>query len=197
MSYGDGVFEYDEKIKEHIFKRRIKVALRREARRNELEEQAMLALKTVGAIGMLALGSSLVLNGVTNIRDDISKEKAMKPVKEAVHELIESDLISARNNHQHTVGLNHLNISDAIEKEFQDDPEKGEIFLAEVMEQVPEKEYNIPQIYNTIKGEYVNNQPTFEDYLKSEGYQSQEEEYEAMKELNYKISHEESGGPKR
>ena len=84
-------------------------------------------------------------------------------------------------------GYNHQNIASKINEYYALSKDLGDIHLADIADLIEydENNQNIDKVFNWIDDHYVGEAKNFIEYYQSLGFQSEEEYYQAMVDLNY------------
>ncbi len=194
--------EKDLEIKQKIEDRKLKNVIVKTIRKNQIE--GFMIKSAVAAIA--AMYAANVYAQVGNLSEQHDRKKAMKSV-------IEQDLniLNDKNNRYEGLideqgyprgwGYNHHKIAEIINSYYALSKDLGDIHLADIADlmEYDENNQNIDQVFNWIDGQYVGDAKNFIEYYQSLGFQSEEEYYQAMVDLNYEKTLEEQegvGGPK-
>ena len=192
----------DLEIKQKIEDRRLKNAVVKTIRKNQIEgfmiKSAIVAITAMYAANAYAM--------TANLGEQHERKKAMKSV-------IEQDLniLNEKGNRYEGLmdekgyprgwGYNHQNIAERINDYYALSKDLGDIHLADIADLIEydENNQNIDKVFNWIDDSYVGDAKNFIEYYQSLGFQSEEEYYQAMVDLNYEKELEEQegvGGPK-
>ena len=192
----------DLEIKQKIEDRRLKNAVVKTIRKSQIEsfmiKSAIVAITAMYAANAYAM--------TANLGEQHDRKKAMKSV-------IEQDwtTLTDKNNRYEGLldehgyprgwGYNHQNIASKINEYYALSKDLGDIHLADIADLIEydENNQNIDKVFNWIDDRYVGDAKNFIEYYQSLGFQSEEEYYQAMVDLNYEKTLEEKegvGGPK-
>lgn len=194
--------EKDLEIKQKIEDRKLKNAIVKTIRKNQIE--SFMIKSAVAAI--TAMYAANAYAQVANLGEQHDRKKAMKSV-------IEQDMaiLNEKSNRYEGLldeegyprgwGYNHHNIAERINDYYALSKDLGDIHLADIADLIEydENNQNIDKVFNWIDDRYVGEAKNFEEYYQSLGFQSEEEYYQAMIDLNYEKTLEEKegvGGPK-
>ena len=194
--------EKDLEIKQKIEDRKLKNAVVKSIRKSQIE--GFMIKSAIAAITAMYAANAYAMTA--NLGEQHDRKKAMKSV-------IEQDLtiLNDKNNRYEGLldeqgyprgwGYNHHNIASKINEYYALSKDLGDIHLADIADLIEydENNQNIDKVFNWIDDRYVGDAKNFEEYYQSLGFQSEEEYYQAMVDLNYEKVLEEKegvGGPK-
>lgn len=190
----------DLEIKQKIDDRKLKNVVVKTIRKKQIEN--FMVKSAIAAITAMYAANAYVQ--VSNLNDKMDRKKAMKSV-------IEQDwtILNDKNNRYEGLidekgyprgwGYNHQNIAERLNQYYALSKDLGDIHLADIADLIEydENNQNIDKVFNWIDDQYVGEAKNFADYYQSLGFNSEEEYYQAMVDLNYEKSMEENlGGPK-
>ena len=194
--------EKDLEIKQKIEDRKLKNAVVKSIRKSQIE--GFMIKSAIAAITAMYAANAYAMTA--NLGEQHDRKKAMKSV-------IEQDLniLNDKNNRYEGLldeqgyprgwGYNHHNIASKINEYYALSKDLGDIHLADIADLIEydENNQNIDKVFNWIDDHYVGEAKNFIEYYQSLGFQSEEEYYQAMVDLNYEKTLEEQegvGGPK-
>ncbi len=194
-------YDLNKEINEKIRDRKLKNAVVKAIRKNQIEGFMV-------KVAIASITAAYAANAYTVIGDELQqqeKKKAMKVVTEQDYQILND-----KNNHFEGLidaqgyprgwGYNHCNIGKKINEFYAVSKDLGDIHLADIADIIlyDDDNQNIDKVFNWVDDKYVGDAKNFKEYYQSLGFESEEQYYDAMVDLNYKLNEEQKdlGGPK-
>ena len=193
--------EKDLEIEQKIEDRKLKNAIVKTIRKNQVESFKIKA----ALIAITAAYAANAYSVTTTALKQHDKRQAMERITEEDSQI----LYDKHNRYEGLIdeqgyprgwGYNHYNIGQILNSYYATSKDLGDIHLADIADiiEYDENNQNIDKVFNWVDDQYVGDAKNFEEYYQGLGFQTEEEFYQAMVDLNYELSEQENlGGPTR
>ena len=193
--------EKDLEIEQKIKERQLKNAIVKTIRKNQVESFKIKA----ALIAITAAYAANAYSVTTTALKQHDKRQAMERITEEDSQI----LYDKHNRYEGLIdeqgyprgwGYNHYNIGQILNSYYATSKDLGDIHLADIADiiEYDENNQNIDKVFNWVDDQYVGDAKNFEEYYQGLGFQTEEEFYQAMVDLNYELSKQENlGGPTR